>query len=62
MKYLLDTNVFREIGKTGPHKNVSAWLTSVDDSDLAISALTVREVTKGIAKLALFKPAVAAQI
>ncbi len=42
MKYLLDTNVLRELGKTFPHKNVAAWLKSVDDADLAISALTVR--------------------
>ncbi len=62
MKYLLDTNVFREIGKTVPHANVDAWLATIDDSDLAISALTVREVAKGIAKLALTKPDVATAI
>jgi predicted nucleic acid-binding protein len=32
MKYLLDTNVFREVGKTEPHENVSAWLASVNDA------------------------------
>jgi hypothetical protein len=26
MKFLLDTNVFREVGKTKPHENVHAWL------------------------------------
>jgi predicted nucleic acid-binding protein len=62
MKYLLDTNVFREIGKSLPHENVSAWLASVDDADLAISALTVREIVKGVAKLSSSKPDVAAQI
>lgn len=51
MKYLLDTNVLREVGRSKPHQNVSAWLASVDDADLAISALTVREISKGIAKL-----------
>lgn len=56
MKYLLDTNVLRELGKTSPHKNVAAWLRSVDDGDLAISALTVREIAKGIAKLRMTKP------
>jgi predicted nucleic acid-binding protein len=56
MKYLLDTNVLREIGRTTPHKNVAAWLDTVDDADLAISALTVREVVKGIAKLRKTKP------
>jgi predicted nucleic acid-binding protein len=62
MKYLLDTNVFREIGKTAPHENVWAWLASVDDAELAISALTVREVAKGVAKLAASKPAIAVDI
>jgi hypothetical protein len=62
MKYLLDTNVFREIGKTDPHQNMRAWLARVDDADLAISALTVREVSKGVAKLGAKKPDVAAQI
>lgn len=56
MKYLLDTNVLRELGKTSPHKNVAAWLESVDDADLAISALTVREIVKGVAKLKTTKP------
>jgi predicted nucleic acid-binding protein len=41
MRFLLDTNVFREIGKTRPDANVAAWLDTVDDADLAISALTV---------------------
>jgi toxin FitB len=62
MKFLLDTNVFREIGKTEPDTNVAAWLDTVDDADLAISALTVREVRKGVAKLGAKKPDVAAQI
>ncbi len=62
MKFLLDTNVFREIGKTAPDANVAAWLNSVDDGDLAISALTVREVCKGIVKLRAKKPGIADQI
>lgn len=62
MRFLLDTNVFREIGKTEPDGNVAAWLNTVDDTDLAISALTVREVRKGIAKLRARKSDVADQI
>lgn len=62
MKYLLDTNVFRELGKTFPHANVGAWLKTVDDADLAVSALTVREVTKGIVRLRATKPDIAAAI
>jgi predicted nucleic acid-binding protein len=62
MKFLLDTNVFREIGKTKPDANVASWLNSVDDADLAISALTVKEVRKGIVRLAAKKPGIADQI
>lgn len=62
MKYLLDTNVLRELGKTSPQRNVVVWLKSVDDSDLAISALTVREVAKGVAKLRKAKPETAASL
>src|SRR5271156_848164 len=62
MKYLLDTNVFREIGKSRPHNHVRRWLASVGDSELAISALTVREVAKGIARLASLKPEAAKAI
>ncbi|TWB30504.1 type II toxin-antitoxin system VapC family toxin [Nitrospirillum bahiense] len=62
MKYLLDTNVFREIGKTAPHEHVKAWLAQVDDSDLALSTITVREVMKGVEKLRRTKPDVAAVI
>ena len=62
MRYLLDTNVFREIGKTDPHRHVAAWLARVDDADLAISALPVREVRKGIVRLRSRKPDVAGRI
>lgn len=62
MKYLLDTNVFRELGKALPHANVSAWLKTVDDAELAVGALTVREVTKGIVGLRAAKPDIAAAI
>jgi toxin FitB len=59
MRFLLDTNVFREIGKTTPHANVAAWLHTIDDADLPLSVLTVREVRKGIARLRALKPDVA---
>ncbi|GAJ30374.1 type II toxin-antitoxin system VapC family toxin [Acidomonas methanolica] len=62
MKYLLDTNVLREIGKTSPHENVSAWLDTVDDADLAISALSVREIMKGLVRLGMTKPDAAAAL
>ena len=59
MKFLLDTNVIRELGRSGRHKNVEIWLARVDDRDLAISALSVREIIKGVAMLRRAKPLVA---
>ena len=56
MRYLPDTNVLRELGKTSPQTNVADWLTSINAADLAISAPTVREVAKGVAKLRKTKP------
>lgn len=48
-RYLLDTNVVREIllGPDG-HPNVAAWLRTVDDHELAISVLTIQEMWKGV--------------
>jgi predicted nucleic acid-binding protein len=62
MKFLLDTNVIREIGRKKPQVHVGNWLDSVDDADLAISVVTVKEVAKGIAKLTKAKPGTAAEI
>ena len=62
MRFLIDTNVLRELGKPKRDANVAAWLRTINDTDLAISALTVREVRKGIVKLRAKKPDIAAQI
>jgi len=50
LRYLLDTNVLKEVGKRSSHENVAAWLDTVDDLDLAISVISVREIWKGIEK------------
>ena len=55
-------NVFREIGRTDPDANVAGWLHGINDAELAISALTVREVRKGIVKLRARKPSIADEI
>ncbi len=55
MRYLLDTNVLREI-RPGGHKNVRAWLATIDDHELCISALTIKEIQEGIAKAHAKKP------
>ena len=63
MRYLLDTNVFREIQKgPGGHTNVRAWLAGVDDADLRLSVMTVTEVRRGIVRLAKDKAEVARDV
>jgi len=47
-RYLLDTNVVSELRKLRPHGAVLAWLESVDDEQLFLSAVTVGEIQAGI--------------
>lgn len=46
--YLLDTNVVSELRRNKPHGRVLAWLQSVDDSQLHLSAVTLGEIQAGI--------------
>ena len=46
--YLLDTNVISELRKPRPHGAVVAWLNSVEDADLHVSAMTLGEIQAGI--------------
>jgi toxin FitB len=46
--YLLDTNVISELRKPRPHGGVLAWVNSVDDAELYISALSLGEIQSGI--------------
>lgn len=46
--YLLDTNVVSELRRVKPHGAVLAWINSVRSDDLAISAITVGEIQRGI--------------
>lgn len=46
--YLLDTNVVSELRKPKPHGAVVAWLQSVDDASLFLSAVTLGEIQAGI--------------
>ncbi len=46
--YLLDTNVVSELRRRTPHGAVLAWLNSVDDADLHLSAVTIGEIQSGI--------------
>ena len=45
--YLLDPNVVSELRRTKPHGAVRAWIQSVDDADLNISAVTLGELQAG---------------
>jgi predicted nucleic acid-binding protein len=46
--YLLDTNVVSELRKPRPHGAVIAWLQSVDDARLFLSAVTLADIQAGI--------------
>jgi predicted nucleic acid-binding protein len=59
LRYLLDTNVLKELGKSSPHQSVAAWLETVDDLDLMIS---VREIWKGIERKRRKDPSLASQL
>ncbi len=47
-KYLLDTNVVSELRRQRPHGGVVAWLQSLDDTQLHLSAVTLGEIQAGI--------------
>ena len=46
--YLPDTTVVSELRRARPHGAVMAWLASVADDDLHISAVTLGEIQAGI--------------
>jgi predicted nucleic acid-binding protein len=60
--YLLDTNVISELRRRRPHGAVVAWLQTVPDADLHISAATIGELQAGIEMTREQDPARAAEI
>ena len=46
--YLLDTNVVSELRRPRPHGGVVAWLASVPDHQVHISAVTLGELQAGV--------------
>ena len=46
--YLLDTNVVSELRKPRPHGAVLAWLKSLDEAQLYLSAVSLGEMQAGI--------------
>jgi predicted nucleic acid-binding protein len=47
LKYLLDTNVVSQRTKTRPVAEVMAWLRSVSEDEICLSAITIQEVRAG---------------
>ncbi len=60
--YLLDTNVVSELRRPRPHGAVVAWLQSVEDASLFLSAVTLGEIQAGIERTREQDPAKAAEI
>jgi toxin FitB len=46
--YLLDTNVISELRRVRPHGAVVAWLRTIPDADLHLSAVTIGELQAGV--------------
>jgi len=60
--FLLDTNLVSELRKAEPHGAVLAWLQSVPESALFVSAVTLGEIQRGIELTKDQNPEKAAQI
>jgi predicted nucleic acid-binding protein len=46
--YLLDTNVVSELRRTRPHGGLVAWIGTMADQDLHLSAVTIGELQAGV--------------
>jgi hypothetical protein len=46
--YLLDTNVISELRRPRPHGGVVAWVRTVPDEHLHVSAVTLGELQAGV--------------
>lgn len=49
--FLLDTNIVSQRPKLKPNPAVMAWLSSTNEADLRISAITIQEIRLGIERL-----------
>jgi predicted nucleic acid-binding protein len=61
-RYLLDTNVVSELRKPNPHSGVVAWMKSLKEQQLFLSAVTLGEFQLGVEKLKVCYPAKAREI
>ena len=55
MRYLLDTCLLSELVKTTPELSVTDWVGQRKPMDLFVSALTMGELHRGVAKLGVSK-------
>ena len=53
MRYLLDTCVLSELVKPGPAPGVMTWMAGRKADELFVSAMTLGELQRGVAKLSL---------
>jgi toxin FitB len=52
MIYLLDTCVLSEFTRRKPDEKVIRWIDSIDEEKLAVCAITIGEIQRGIERLA----------
>jgi hypothetical protein len=62
IRYLLDTNVVSELGKTKPHGAVVAWLETLHVEQILVSAVTMGELQTGVELTRRQDPAKAREI
>ncbi|MDO9089512.1 MAG: type II toxin-antitoxin system VapC family toxin [Burkholderiaceae bacterium] len=55
MKYLLDTCLLSELVKAAPEPSVTEWVGQRKATDLFVSAVTIGELHRGVAKMAVSK-------
>ena len=60
--YLLDTNVVSELRKARPHGAVVAWIQTVPEDSIFLSASTFGELQAGVEKTRAHDPAKALEI
>lgn len=48
---ILDTNVVSELMRPSPNAQVRAWVSSKNSNDLALSAITIAEIQRGLLRL-----------
>jgi toxin FitB len=60
--YLLDTNVISELRRNKPHGGVLAWIASIAEEEVFLSAGTLGELQAGVELTRRQDPAKAAQI